>query len=48
MTLSAEQARGGLGDLLQRLPGIARRAGDGAQDFGAPGLAIPCCAQFGR
>jgi hypothetical protein len=43
---SAEQAGGGLGDLLQRQFGIARGAGDGAQDFGAAGLAIPDDAQL--
>jgi hypothetical protein len=36
----AEQARGGLGDLLQRLFGIARGARDGTQDFGAAVLAL--------
>ncbi len=46
--LTAEQACGGLRDLLQRPLGIARRAGDGAQDFGAAGLAIPGGAQFGQ
>jgi hypothetical protein len=45
---SAEQARGGLGDLSQRPLGIARGAGDGAEDFGAAGLAIPGSAQLGR
>jgi hypothetical protein len=41
---SAEQPRGGLGDLPQRSLGIARRVGDGALDFGTGGLAIPCGA----
>ena len=36
----AEQTRGRLRDLLQRPFGIARRAGDGVQDFGAGDLAI--------
>ena len=36
----AEQARGGLGDLLQRLFGVARRARDGTQDFGTAVLAV--------
>src|SRR5437879_7207847 len=45
---SAEQARSGLGDLLQRALGIARRVGDGAQDFGAAGLTIAVSTQFAQ
>src|SRR5437588_2305666 len=45
---SAEQARGGLGDLLQRALGIARRVGDGAEDFGAAGLTIAVSTQFAQ
>ena len=45
---SAEQAGGGLGDLLQRLFGIARCAGDSAQDFSAAGLTIADGAQLGQ
>jgi hypothetical protein len=44
----AEQARGGLGDLLQRPLGVARGAGDGAEDFGAGGLTIPGDAQLAQ
>src|SRR5437899_2265981 len=44
----AEQASGGLGDLLQRALGIARRVGDGAQDFGAGGLTIAVSTQFAQ
>ncbi len=43
---STEQTRAGFGDLLQRLLGVARRAGNGAQDFGARGLAFPARAQL--
>jgi hypothetical protein len=45
---SAEQARGGLGNLLQRPLCVARRAGDGAQDFGAGGLTIAGGAQVAQ
>ena len=37
----AKEARGGLGDLLQRARDIARCVGDGAQDFGARLLLHP-------
>src|SRR5665647_2651739 len=43
---SAEQTGAGFGDLLQRLLGVTRRAGNGAQDFGTAGLAIPGGAQL--
>ena len=43
---SAEQARGDLGDLLQRSLGIARHLGNRAQDLGAGGLALPGGGQF--
>jgi hypothetical protein len=43
---SAKQTRTGLCDLLQRPPGVARGACDGAQDFGAGGLAVSHGAQL--
>ena len=47
-TRRVEQPRGGYGDLVQRPLDIARRVGDGTQDFGAAGLAILGGAQFGQ
>jgi hypothetical protein len=43
---STEQASRGLGDLLQRLLGIASGAGDGAQDFSTRSLAVVRGPQF--
>ena len=44
--MSTEKARGGFGDLLQRLLRIARRAGNGAKDFGAGVLPFQCRLGF--
>lgn len=46
-TRRAKQARAGFGDLVQRAFGIARGAGDGAEDFGGGVLAILGGAQLG-
>jgi hypothetical protein len=45
---SLEQALGRLGDLVQRLFGVARNAADRTQDFGAAGLALPGGVQLGQ